>query len=77
MGRERLKKPKHPTQKPVRVLEHLLKLGSKEDDLVFDPFMGVGSSGVAAFICGVDSSASITRRRMSKPRDSDSRTCAE
>jgi site-specific DNA-methyltransferase (adenine-specific)/modification methylase len=48
MGKERLKNPKHPTQKPVRVLEHLLKLGSKEHDLVFDPFMGVGSSGVAA-----------------------------
>jgi DNA modification methylase len=48
MGRERLKNPKHPTQKPVRVLEHLLKLGSKEGDLVFDPFMGVGSTGVAA-----------------------------
>jgi DNA modification methylase len=49
MGRERLKNPKHPTQKPVRVLEHLLKIGSNEGDLVFDPFMGVGSAGVAAF----------------------------
>ena len=48
MGHERVKNPKHPTQKPVRVLEHLLKLGSKEGDLVFDPFMGVGSTGVAA-----------------------------
>lgn len=48
MGKERLKNPKHPTQKPVRVLEHLLRLGSKSGDLVFDPFMGVGSSGVAA-----------------------------
>jgi DNA modification methylase len=48
MGRERLKAPKHPTQKPVKVLDHLLKLGSNEGDLVFDPFMGVGSSGVAA-----------------------------
>src|SRR5579863_2860705 len=48
MGRERLKNPKHPTQKPLRVLEHLLKLSSVEGDLVFDPFMGVGSSGVAA-----------------------------
>jgi hypothetical protein len=48
IGRERLKNPKHSTQKPVRVLEHLLKLGSKEHDLVFDPFMGVGSSAVAA-----------------------------
>ena len=48
MGHEHVKNPKHPTQKPVKVLEHLLKLGSKEGDLVFDPFMGVGSTGVAA-----------------------------
>jgi site-specific DNA-methyltransferase (adenine-specific)/modification methylase len=48
MGHERVKNPKHPTQKPVKVLQHLLKLGSKEGDLVFDPFMGVGSTGVAA-----------------------------
>lgn len=48
MRSDRLENPKHPTQKPVRVLEHLLKLGSNERDLVLDPFMGVGSSGVAA-----------------------------
>lgn len=48
MGAERLKNPKHPTQKPVKVLEHIIKLASKPDDLVFDPFMGVGSTGVAA-----------------------------
>ena len=48
MGNERLKNPKHPTQKPIKVLTRLLNLGSKENDLVFDPFMGVGSSGVAA-----------------------------
>ncbi len=52
MGHERVKNPKHPTQKPVRVLQHLLKLGSKEGDLVFDPFMGVGSTGVAAIKMG-------------------------
>jgi DNA modification methylase len=48
MGRERLKDPKHPTQKPLRVLRHLLKLATQPGDLVFDPFMGVGSTGVAA-----------------------------
>lgn len=48
MGKERLKDPHHPTQKPVRVLEHIIKLASKEGDVVFDPFMGVGSTGVAA-----------------------------
>ena len=44
MGKERLK---HPTQKPVRVLKHILKIASNEGDLVLDPFMGVGSTGVA------------------------------
>ncbi len=48
MGRERLKNPKHPTQKPVKVLEHLIKIASNENDIIFDPFMGVGSTGVAA-----------------------------
>ena len=48
MGRERLKDPKHPTQKPLRVLRHLINLASKPGDLIFDPFMGVGSTGVAA-----------------------------
>ncbi len=48
MGVERIKEPNHPTQKPIKVLEHVIKLASKEGDVVFDPFMGVGSTGVAA-----------------------------
>ncbi|MDI6788213.1 MAG: site-specific DNA-methyltransferase [Planctomycetota bacterium] len=48
MGEERLKNPNHPTQKPVKVLKHLIKIASNPEDLVFDPFMGVGSTGVAA-----------------------------
>jgi len=48
MGRERVKNPVHPTQKPVRVLKHIIRLASKPGDLVFDPFMGVGSTGFAA-----------------------------
>lgn len=48
MGRERLKNPKHPAQKPVALLEQLIKVASNEGDIVFDPFMGVGSTGVAA-----------------------------
>ncbi len=38
----------HPTQKPVALLEYLIKKLSDEDDLVLDPFMGSGSTGVAA-----------------------------
>jgi len=48
MGNERLKDPKHPTQKPLKVLEHIMKIASNEGDVVLDPFMGVGSTGVAA-----------------------------
>ena len=45
---ERLKNPKHPTQKPVKLLKHLIEIASDPGDIVFDPFMGVGSTGVAA-----------------------------
>jgi DNA modification methylase len=48
MGNERLKEPKHPTQKPLKVLKHIVRLASNENDVVLDPFMGVGSTGVAA-----------------------------
>lgn len=48
MSPERLKNPKHPTQKPVKLLKHLIKMASAPGDIVFDPFMGVGSTGVAA-----------------------------
>ncbi len=48
MGRERLKYPKHPTQKPLNILKHIINVASKENDLVLDLFMGVGSTGVAA-----------------------------
>jgi len=52
MGAERLKQPKHPTQKPVAVLRRLVELASSPGDLVLDPFMGVGSTGVAALQLG-------------------------
>jgi site-specific DNA-methyltransferase (adenine-specific)/modification methylase len=48
MGKERVKNPVHPTQKPIKVLCRLIKLATNPGDVVFDPFMGVGSSGVAA-----------------------------
>ncbi len=39
---------KHPTQKPVRILDRLIRLSSRGGDLVFTPFAGVGSECVAA-----------------------------
>lgn len=39
---------KHPTQKPVQLMEHFILLLSNPGDTVLDPFMGSGSTGVAA-----------------------------
>ena len=47
-GKERLKNPKHPTQKPLKVMRRLIELASNPGDLVLDPFAGVASTGVAA-----------------------------
>ena len=48
MKPERLSNPKHPAQKPVAILRKMIEIASNENDIVFDPFMGVGSTGVAA-----------------------------
>lgn len=37
----------HPTQKPVQLLEYLIKTYTIENDTVLDMFMGSGSTGVA------------------------------
>lgn len=37
----------HPTQKPISLMEYLIKTYTKEGDTVFDGFMGVGTTGVA------------------------------
>lgn len=52
MRPERLSDPKHPAQKPVSILKKMLQIASNEGDIVFDPFMGVGSTGVAALSMG-------------------------
>jgi len=40
-------KGKHPTQKPTALMEWVLKYYTRENDLVLDPTMGSGSTGVA------------------------------
>ena len=48
MRPERLSDPKHPAQKPVSILKKMIEIASNKGDIIFDPFMGVGSTGVAA-----------------------------
>lgn len=38
----------HPTQKPVELMEHLIKIHSKPNDLILDPFAGSGTTLEAA-----------------------------
>lgn len=38
----------HPTEKPVALMEHYIRNSGLPGDVVFDPFMGSGSTGVAA-----------------------------
>lgn len=52
MRPERLSEPKHPAQKPVKLLKHIINIASNPNDIVFDPFMGVGSTGIAALQLG-------------------------
>lgn len=38
---------KHPTVKSIPLMEYLIKLTTKENDLIIDPFMGSGTTGIA------------------------------
>lgn len=37
----------HPTQKNLKMIEYLIKIHTNENDVVLDPFMGSGTTGVA------------------------------
>jgi site-specific DNA-methyltransferase (adenine-specific) len=41
---------KHPTQKPLKILNHFIGLLSNDGDTILDPFMGSGSTGVSCEI---------------------------
>ena len=47
-GREEKVFGKHPTQKPVALLERIIAASTDENDLVLDPFSGSGTTGIAA-----------------------------
>lgn len=67
----------HPTQKPVDLLEYLIKTYTNEGDVVLDSCMGSGSTGVAALNCerrfiGIELDPNyfaIAERRINKKED--------
>lgn len=40
---------KHPTQKPLALLERIVLAATQEGDLILDPFCGSGTTGLAAY----------------------------
>lgn len=42
----------HPTEKPVSVMNEYIRNSSQPNDLVLDPFMGTGTTGVACALTG-------------------------
>ncbi len=50
-GREEKRFGKHPAQKPVALIERIIRAASNEGDLVLDPFLGSGTTALAATRC--------------------------
>ena len=48
--KEEKKFGKHPTQKPVTLLDWIIKSSSKKSDTILDPFSGSGTTGVASIL---------------------------
>lgn len=51
-NRTREQRNNHPTVKPISLMRYLSKLVTKEGGIVLDPFMGSGSTGIAACLEG-------------------------
>lgn len=49
---DRINKNHHPTVKPINLMTYLIRLVTPENGIVLEPFMGSGSTGVAAMLEG-------------------------
>lgn len=54
LHREHRERADHPTQKPLEIIERMVKASCPPGGVVFDPFMGSGTTAVAAQRCGRD-----------------------
>jgi len=69
---------KHPTQKPLELLNRIITSSSNEGDLVLDPFMGSGTTGVVCNILnrkfiGIDTSKEYLDLAIKRFRDTKSK----
>jgi site-specific DNA-methyltransferase (adenine-specific) len=70
----------YPTQKPIHLMERLIRLTTDEGDVILDPFCGSGTTAVAAKLLnrgyiGIDVSedaVELTRQRLAVPMKSES-----
>ena len=77
-GQERLRDingiKSHPTQKPLKLIQQVLLSASNKGDLIFDPFMGSGTTAIVAEALGRrwlgverdEKYVSLARRRMAE-----------
>lgn len=42
-------KNNHPTVKPIKLMSYLITMGSRENDIILDPFCGSGTTCIAAY----------------------------
>ena len=54
LHREHRERADHPTQKPLEIVERMVKASCPAGGVVLDPFMGSGTTAVAAAQCGRD-----------------------
>jgi site-specific DNA-methyltransferase (adenine-specific) len=52
LHREHPERAEHPTQKPLEIVERMIKASCPPGGVVLDPFMGSGTTAVAARRCG-------------------------
>ncbi len=51
-GRNTRRRNIHPTVKPIKLMSYLITMGSREGDIVLDPFCGSGTTCVASMLLG-------------------------
>ncbi len=54
LHREHPERADHPTQKPLEIVERIIRASCPPGGMVLDPFMGSGTTAVAAMRCGRD-----------------------